>query len=104
MYDNTRYVTCLVTAKHILQPAKGDFYSEIYLSLNTHENVAALDKLPLKSNNVLTHQDESVDIVHVPCRVDKNKYGFGNKIVIIVVGFVSVRNLRKNSYPMILTR
>src|SRR5687767_3013542 len=62
-----KHIIYLVTAKHVLQSEIGNFYSEIYLRLNTHENTALLAQFFLNQNHLLIHPDKSVDIICTPC-------------------------------------
>lgn len=71
-----KYTVYLVTAKHILQSENGDFYNEIFLRLNTYENVAKMERCCFEPSDLLIHHDNNVDIICIPCTPDSNIFDY----------------------------
>jgi len=68
----------LVTAKHVIQDENKKWLQKIYLRMNTLNNRADFDIIPLIpsgiSKNVFTHPDSSVDLVVILYRLDHTHY------------------------------
>lgn len=63
-----------VTAKHVLQDAKGLYHPEIVLRINTLNGGYNLIKINLINNKLYDHHDNTVDIVLFPCLPDPTIY------------------------------
>jgi hypothetical protein len=60
--DNSSYVRYLVTAKHVLQNEKGDYYSKIYVRLNKYDGKSEYLDIDLNNTEIFTHDQRDVDI------------------------------------------
>jgi hypothetical protein len=69
-------VIYLITAKHVIMSENGGIYSEVFLSLNTREGRGELFKLNIPPGLSITHEDNNVDIVCIPCTPDPQKYDY----------------------------
>lgn len=67
----------LVSAKHVLQDKKGNFYPEIGIRLNKKDGSSQLIVAPLnKGLGVHVHADQDVDLALFPCLPDDKVYDF----------------------------
>ena len=71
-----KFTVYLVTAKHVLQSENGDFYNEVYLRLNTYENIAKMLRCFFEPSNLLIHHDKNVDIICTPCFPDSTLFDY----------------------------
>lgn len=60
--DNSSYVRYLVTAKHVLQNEKGDYYSKIYVRFNKYDGKSEYLDIDLNNTEIFTHDQRDVDI------------------------------------------
>jgi hypothetical protein len=70
----------LVTAKHVLQDERGNYYKQIIVRINDKSKGAPLLRLDLhpsgQDRNVFAHPDSNVDIAVIPGLPDVNAYDF----------------------------
>ena len=69
----------LVTSKHVLKDAEGNFHPSIFIRLNTRSGGAEFIEIPTTFNGqnmVFTHGDPSVDIACIPCLPDKVRFDY----------------------------
>ena len=77
--DNRMFNVYLVTAKHVLQDTSGNYFTSIYIRLNTRDGGSRIVEIPLKMkdrNVVFTHKEPEVDIAVIPCLPNEQLYDF----------------------------
>lgn len=67
----------LVTAKHVLQDDKRQYYDSAYIRLNKKDGGSKFIKIPIKENStVFSHHDPNVDIAVIPAFPDASIFDF----------------------------
>lgn len=70
------YNVYFVTAKHVLQDEKGEYFPEIVLRVNTHKNDSQLIKISTGTIKIYEHPDKDVDIALFACLPDEQLIDF----------------------------
>lgn len=74
--DPSAYVGYLVTARHVLQNHKKEFYPMVSVRINTHDNKSKYLDIDLNKTEIFTHNDIDVDIAVISISLNKEMFDY----------------------------